>query len=52
LFFGRRIEQSFGGWIAHYTSFKTGRAENAFQYMPHERMPESELDELSFEDNE
>lgn len=38
MFFGRRIEQGFGNWMAHYTRFKVKDPEDvdALDYMPHE----------------
>lgn len=52
LFFGRRIEQGFGGWTAHYTSFKTGNVEDAFQYMPHEINPNTRQDDEFYFDED
>ncbi|EXT35559.1 hypothetical protein J809_2696 [Acinetobacter sp. 25977_6] len=39
LFFGRRLEQSFGSWMAHYTSFKVkvGTKVDPRVFMPHEK---------------
>lgn len=49
-FFGRRIEQGFGNWMAHYSRFKAKNPENvnALDYMPHEQSKQS--NEISFED--
>jgi len=51
LFFGRRIEQSFGNWMAHYTRFKVkeGTSINAFDFMPHEES-KMQKDEVTLED--
>ncbi|MFW1755999.1 MULTISPECIES: hypothetical protein [Acinetobacter] len=51
LFFGRRIEQAFGNWIAHYTRFKVkeGTSINAFDFMPHEES-KMQKDEVTLED--
>lgn len=42
LFFGRRLEQSFGSWMALYTGFKVkeGTKVDPYVYMPHEQPPE------------
>lgn len=50
LFFGRRIEQSFGNWMAHYTRYKVkdGVEVNALTFMPHEEQDDD--DELSLEE--
>ncbi|HFX6218628.1 TPA: hypothetical protein ACIFCE_003356 [Acinetobacter baumannii] len=44
LFLGRRIEQSFGSWMALYTGFKVreGTKVDPYIYMPHEQPPEEE----------
>ena len=40
--FGRRLEQSFGSWMALYTGFKVkeGTKVDPYVYMPHEQPPE------------
>jgi hypothetical protein len=37
----RRIEQGFGGWMAHYTHFQVekGTDIDPFDFMPHEEAP-------------
>ena len=47
LFVGRRLEQCFGNWMAHYTRFKVkpDTEVTAFSFMPHEDEPVT-----SFED--
>ena len=47
LFFGRRIEQAFGNWMAHYTLYKVkeGTEVDATDYMPHEETPETSLED-------
>jgi len=39
---GRRLEQSFGSWMAHYTRFKVkdGTKVDPYTFMPHELPPE------------
>ncbi|WP_335953697.1 hypothetical protein [Acinetobacter higginsii] len=51
LFFGRRIEQAFGNWMAHYTRYKVkeGVEVNALTFMPHEEHPDDD-NELSLEE--
>ncbi|QDJ93762.1 hypothetical protein [Acinetobacter haemolyticus] len=41
LFFGRRIEQAFGNWMAHYTRYKVkeGVEIDPHDFMPHETPP-------------
>ena len=45
LFFGRRIEQSAGNIMAHFTRFKVkeGVQVDALSFMPHENNPDNEL---------
>lgn len=47
LFYGRRIEQAIGNWMAHYTMFKVKDPEDvsALTYMPHEDVPETSFEE-------
>jgi hypothetical protein len=47
LFFGRRIEQGFGNWMAHYTRFKVKESTevDATDFMPHEQRKEISLEE-------
>lgn len=47
LFFGRRLEQSFGNWMAHYTLFKVkqGTDVDPFTFMPHEDAPPTSFEE-------
>lgn len=47
LFTGRRIEQSFGGWMAHYTRFKV---KDGSDVDPHDFMPHEDEPEMSFEE--
>ena len=51
LFFGRRLEQSFGNWMALYSRFKVkeGTSINAFDFMPHEES-KMQKDEVTLED--
>ncbi len=50
LFFGRRIEQAIGNWMAHYTRFKVkeGSKVDARDFMPHEE--KLEIPEMSLEE--
>lgn len=54
LFFGRRIEQSFGNWMAHYTRFKVkeGTEVDATEFMPHEPTPELTYEQMRMQEIE
>jgi hypothetical protein len=45
LFFGRRIEQGFGNWTAHYTSLKIHKEVDPLDFMLHEHRKEVSLEE-------
>ncbi|AXY57264.1 hypothetical protein CDG60_12230 [Acinetobacter chinensis] len=47
LFVGRRVEQGFGNWMAHYTRFKVKDPESveALSFMPHEDQPETSFEQ-------
>lgn len=47
LFVGRRVEQSIGNWMAHYTRFKVkdGTEVDPRDFMPHEEAPELTFEE-------
>jgi hypothetical protein len=47
LFFGRRLEQSFGNWMAHYSRFKVkeGTDIDVFDFMPHEEAPSTSFEQ-------
>lgn len=47
LFVGRRLEQCFGNWMAHYTRFKVkeGTEVSALSFMPHEVEPVTSFEE-------
>ncbi|MFH4214143.1 hypothetical protein WAI87_19800 [Acinetobacter baumannii] len=49
---GRRLEQSFGSWMAHYTGFKVkeGTKVDPYIFMPHETPPDDD-EELSLEED-
>lgn len=46
LFFGRRIEQAFGNWTAHYTSLKIQKETDPFDFMLHEKAPELTYEQM------
>ncbi|HEE5517617.1 TPA: hypothetical protein R7O66_003872, partial [Acinetobacter baumannii] len=48
---GRRLEQSFGSWMAHYTGFKVkeGTKVDPYIFMPHETPPDDD-NSLSLEE--
>lgn len=48
---GRRLEQSFGSWMTHYTGFKVkeGTKVDPYIFMPHETPPDDD-EELSLEE--
>ena len=54
LFFGRRIEQGFGNWMAHYTRFKVreGAEVDARDFMPHETTPELTYEQMRMQEIE
>jgi hypothetical protein len=54
LFFGRRIEQGFGNWMAHYTRFKVkeGTEVDARDFMPHEATPELTYEQMRMQELE
>ena len=45
LFFGRRLEQTFGNWTAHYTSLKIHKEVDPYDFMLHEQRKELSLEE-------
>ncbi|AXY60028.1 hypothetical protein CDG61_08310 [Acinetobacter sp. WCHAc010052] len=47
LFVGRRVEQGFGNWMAHYTLFKVKDPESveALSFMPNEDQPETSFEQ-------
>lgn len=46
LFFGRRIEQSFGSWTAHYTSLKIHKEVDPYDFMPNENAPDLTYEQM------